>query len=64
VHPPFSIFKTRDDGSLHLVEGAQDLESAKARVEELAKSWPGMYVIVNYETGERLYISAGDERIH
>jgi hypothetical protein len=47
-----------------LVEGAQDLESAKARVEELAKSWPGTYVIVNHETGERLYIRAGDERIN
>jgi hypothetical protein len=64
VQPPFSIFKTRDDGSLHLVEGAQDLESAKVRVEELAKLWPGMYVIVNRETGERLYINTGDERIH
>jgi hypothetical protein len=47
-----------------LVEGAEDLESAKARVDELAKSWPGKYVIVNYETGERLSISTGDERIH
>jgi len=64
VQPPFSIFKTRDDGSLHLVEGAQDLESAKVRVEELAKLWPGMYVIVNQETGEKLFISTGDERIH
>ena len=61
---PFSIFKTRDDGSLHFVEGAEDLESAKACVEGLAKLWPGKYVIVNHETGERLSISTGDERIH
>ena len=64
MHPPFSIFKTRDDGSHHLVEGAQDLESARKRVEELARSWPGRYVIVNYETGESLYIITGDERIN
>jgi hypothetical protein len=64
VQPPFSIFKTRDEGSLHLVEGAEDLESAQARVERLAKLWPGKYVIVNRETGERLYISTGDEMIH
>jgi hypothetical protein len=47
-----------------LVEGAQDLESARKRVEELARSWPGRYVIVNYETGESLYIITGDERIN
>jgi hypothetical protein len=64
VQRPFSIFKTRDDGSLHFVEGAEDLESAKVRVEGLAKLWPGKYVIVNQETGERLSLSTGDERIH
>ncbi len=61
MQPPFSIFKTRDDGSLHFVEGAEDLESAKVRVEELGKFWPGKYVIVSQETGERLTITTGDE---
>jgi hypothetical protein len=61
VQPPFSIFKTRDDGSLQSVEGADSLESAKERVEELGKFWPGKYVIVNQETGERLTITAGDK---
>ena len=61
---PFSIFKTRGDGSLHFVEGAEGLESAKVLVEGLAKLWLGKYVIVNQETGERLSISTGDERIH
>jgi hypothetical protein len=64
VQPPFSIFKTRDDGSLESVQGAEDLESAKVRVAELSKSWPGKYVIVNRETGERLSINTGGERIH
>jgi hypothetical protein len=61
VQPPFSILKTRDDGSLQSVEGVDSLESAKERVTELAKFWPGKYVIVNQETGERLTITAGDE---
>jgi hypothetical protein len=61
VQPPFSILKTRDDGSLQSVEGADSLESAKERVEELGKFWPGKYVIVNQETGERLTITTGDE---
>lgn len=64
MQPPFSIFKTRDDGSLESVQGAEDLEAAKMRVEELSKSWPGKYVIVNRETGERLSINTGDERVN
>jgi hypothetical protein len=64
VQPAFSIFKTREDGSLESVQGAEDLESAKMRVEELGKFWPGKYVIVNRETGERLSINTRDEMIH
>jgi hypothetical protein len=40
---------------------ADSLESAKERVEDLGKFWPGKYVIVNQETGERLTITVGDE---
>jgi hypothetical protein len=40
------------------------LRIRQARVEKLAKLWPGKYVIVNRETGERLYISTSDEMIH
>jgi hypothetical protein len=61
---PFAIFKTRDDGSLEWIGNAEDLESAKERVEEFGGFWPGPYVIVNEETGERLIIITGDERIH
>lgn len=60
---PFAIFKTRDDRSLEWAGNAEDLESAKERVAELAEFWPGKYVIVNQETGERMSIP-GDERIH
>ena len=60
--PPFSIFKIRDDGSLHFVEKAQSLDDTRARLRELAKSWPGEYVIDNEETGERVFIRAKDER--
>jgi hypothetical protein len=56
-----SSSRTCDEESLQRVEGADSLESAKERVEELAKFWPGKYVIVNQETGERLTIAAGDE---
>ena len=65
MRPPFSILKTLGDGSLHWVEGAQTLESAKERVDELAKIWPGKYVILNQATGERVSITTGGEtKIH
>jgi hypothetical protein len=43
----------RGDGSLNWVENAEDLESAKGRVEELAEFWPGKYVILNEGVNHR-----------
>jgi len=64
VRPLFSILKTLTDGNLHLVEEAETLESARERVDELAKVWPGKYVILNRTTGESLSITAdGETRI-
>jgi hypothetical protein len=57
---PFRIFKLRIDGSPHVVEEAQTLEDAIARVEALAELWPGEYIIQNEETGERVFITASD----
>jgi hypothetical protein len=48
-----------DGGELHYVEGAQTIELAKQRIEELAESKPGQYIIYNQETGERIFIVAG-----
>jgi len=56
---PFSIFRTRTDGTLHFVEGAQSLADARARVQKLAELWPGEYIISNRATGERVSIIAG-----
>lgn len=54
---PFSILRTLSDGSLHRVEDAQTLQAAKARIEALGEFWQGEYVILNRETGERVYIT-------
>ncbi len=53
---PFSIFKVLGDGSLHFVEKAQTLEDA---ARDLARLWPGEYIIQNEETGERVVITSG-----
>ncbi len=44
---PFSIFRLRTDGTLHFVEETQSLYDAKGRVQKLAESWPGEYIISN-----------------
>ncbi len=43
-----------DDGELQFVEAARTLKAARSRVEALAKSRPGQYVIYNGQTGEQL----------
>jgi len=58
---PFRIFKLRGDGSLHFVEEARTLEDAKESARDLARLWPGEYIIQNEETGERVVITAGGE---
>ena len=47
---PFRIFKVRGDGSLHFVEEAHTLEDARVGVGELARLWPGEYIIQNEGT--------------
>jgi hypothetical protein len=56
---PFRVFKVQGDGNLHFIEEAQTLDAAKARVQSLAKLWPGEYIIQNEETGERVVITSG-----
>ena len=41
-----------DGGELDFIETAQSLDAAKARVQSLAESQPGKYVIYNENTGE------------
>ena len=47
---PFRIFKVLGDGSLQFVEEAHTLEYARVSVGELARLWPGEYIIQNEET--------------
>jgi predicted transcriptional regulator of viral defense system len=54
---PFRIFKVQDDGDLQFVEEAETLEDARERVGNLARLWPGEYIVQNEETGEHVVIS-------
>jgi hypothetical protein len=42
--------------------GAEDLETAKARAQVLAETFPGQYVIVDNMTGEKIFIGSGGTR--
>ena len=60
--PPFNIFKVQSDCRLRWMESARDMENAKARVEKLAASLPGEYVITA-QTGEKISIKSPHKRI-
>ena len=49
----FHICKVESDGSLRLIEQADDLERARDRVKKLSAFSPGEYVISNQQTGEK-----------
>ena len=59
---PFHIFKVQNDGSRRYIEGAVNVERAKARVQVLAASSPGEYVITNL-TGREISVKWRPRRI-
>ena len=63
MRSPFCVLSVRgdllDDGEVRFIEAVQTLEIAKQRIEALAESEPGKFVIYNEETGERLFVIAG-----
>ena len=50
-----------DEGDLHFVEAAETLEAAKRRIETLAASLPGEYVIYDEQTGTRVSVNAHEK---
>ena len=54
----FQIFKLESDGSLRLIEQADDAERARDRVKKLSAFSPGEYIIANHQTGEKISIKS------
>jgi hypothetical protein len=54
--PPYDIFQM--GGSLVWIEAAATLDGAKARIQELAATSPGEYLIVNQRTGSKLVMKS------
>jgi hypothetical protein len=51
-----AILKKQPEGRVYWVEAARNVESAKERVQSLARYFPGEYVIVNKKTGEEITV--------
>lgn len=59
----FHISKVEGDGSLRLIEQADDLERARDRVKKLSAFSPGEYVIHNQQTGEKISVKSHVKQI-
>jgi hypothetical protein len=51
----------QSDGKLQFVATVHTFDDAKELVKGLGELWPGEYVIVNEETGERVFVNTRDE---
>ncbi len=59
----FRICKVESDGSLRLIEQADDLERARDRIKKLSAFSPGEYVISNEQTGKQISIKSHVKQI-
>ena len=53
---PFDIFRTEADGSVVWLETADNLDNAKAHLQSIGASRPGMYLILSQVTGNKLSV--------
>jgi hypothetical protein len=56
---PLDIFKTNSDGSVLWRGAAANLVAAKARINKLAVSSPGEYLVLDQHTGNSIRIMMG-----
>jgi hypothetical protein len=57
---PLDIFKTDPDGSVLWRGTVQSLVAAKLRIQRLALSSPGEYLVIDQHTGDRIRITLPD----
>ena len=55
--PLFDIFKVADDGQLILVESSLTLDAANARIQDLGRVFPGIYIIHSQKTGHQTVVT-------
>lgn len=58
---PIDIFAVESGGGVNWLGSAETLEDAKARIQELARSSPGEFVLLNHHTGKKLIVKTDGE---
>jgi hypothetical protein len=58
---PFDIFWVGPDGGLIWRAVADSMDAAKQRIDLLAKSQPGEYVVMSLRTGNKISIRVGGD---
>ena len=58
--PPYDIFQSETDGSVLWRGSAATLDEAKSRIQELAASTPGQYIILSRRNGAKVVVESGD----
>jgi hypothetical protein len=54
---PFDIFRM-DRAGVRWLESAESVDHAKARIRELAVSFPGDFILLDQKTGNKVVISS------
>jgi hypothetical protein len=56
---PLDIFKTDPDGQVLWLCAVEDFAAAKSCIENLERSSPGEYLILDQITGRKVYVTLG-----
>jgi hypothetical protein len=57
---PFDIFRM-DRAGVRWLESAESLDHAKARIRELAVSFPGDFILLDQKTGNKVVVNSERE---
>ena len=55
----FDVFKSDSNGDWRWVQAVPDFATAKVQVHLLGEKWPGKYLILDQQTGEKITAEVG-----
>lgn len=61
---PFDIFKVEEDGKVFWLDAAPSLQAATARIQALLADRRDRFLILNQDTGNRLFVPPVSARDH
>jgi hypothetical protein len=61
--PPFDLFKQEPNGTLRWLGAMPDVETGKAKAQELMRSTPGEYFVFSQTTGNKFHVDPEESDI-